>query len=336
MPSAPPAVEDILAMATTAEEELLGAAHLSLVARLRGLGPLLGEALDWGAEHDPERGLTLAAALWRYFVLAGELREGRQQLGWLLSLVPAPSSARLRGLTSNALLASFAGEHPMAAAAAHEAMPLARALDDELRLGYLALVVAWSAQAEGDVRAAAGRFEEALERFGDAGQAWGTATALLGLGEVARSEGDPRRARPLYAEGLALFLQLGDGSAIAASRINLGLVSLALGALEEAQGHLAEAVRACEALGNRNFLAGALLGHAALRRLEGRPEAAARLLGESGALLEAAGAAFEPADHLVAEREETELRRQLGPRYEAEWLRGRKSPQPGDREPLAL
>jgi len=125
MPAAPPLVEDVLTLAPGAEEELLAPGHPKTVARLRALGPRLGEALDWGAEHDPERGLALASALWRYWVLSGELREGRQHLGWLLSLVPNPSPVRLAGLTGRALLASFAGEHADAKEAAEEAIPLA-------------------------------------------------------------------------------------------------------------------------------------------------------------------------------------------------------------------
>jgi tetratricopeptide (TPR) repeat protein len=334
MPSAPPAVEAVLALAEGAEEGLLAEAHSAWVERLGALGPRLGEALDWGADHDPERGLALAAALWRYWMVSGKVSDGRQHLGWLLNLVPSPSLARLKGLTSSAVLASFAGEYAEAAVAAHRAMPLARALDDEVRLGYLETVVAWSAQAAGDVRLAAARFDEALERFRDAHHAWGTATALLGLGEVARSQGEAGRARPLYLEGLALFERLGDTHAIAVSRVNLGLVSLELGALGEAQAHLALAVQTGEALGNRAFLAGALLGLAALRRVEGRPEAAARLLGASRALREATGAGFETADRLFFEREEAELRRALGAGYEAERRRGQEAPQPGDRELL--
>jgi tetratricopeptide (TPR) repeat protein len=334
MPSAPPAVENVLTLATSAEDGLLGDAQPAWVARLRALRSDLDQALDWCADHDPERGLVLAAALWRFWVVAGDLREGRQHLGWLLTLVPSQSAARLRGLTSSAVLASFAGEHTDAAAAATEAMPLARALDDELRLGYLDLVVGWSRQADGDLRAAAAQFDEALERFRDVGHAWGTATALLGLGEVARSEARHGRARELYAEELAIFERLGDRSAIAASRVNLGFVALALGALDEARAHLAEAIATCEELGNRTFLAGALLGLAALRRAEGRIQAAARLLGESQALLDATGAAFEPADRLVAEREEAELRQALGPAYDGEWRTGHDAPQPADRAPL--
>jgi tetratricopeptide (TPR) repeat protein len=331
MPSAPSAVEEVLSLATDAEDGLLGAGQPAWVARLRVLRPQLEQALDWCADHDPERGLVLAAALWRFWVVAGDLREGRQHLAWLLALVPTQSPARLRGLTSSALLASFAGEHAEAAAAGAEAAPLARALDDELRLGYLDLIDGWSRQAEGDLRAAAARFDAAQERFRDIGHAWGTATSLLGLGEVARSGGQFERAHRLYAEELALFEQLGDRSAIAASRVNLGFVALALGAHHEARAHLGAAVRACEELGNRTFLAGALLGLCALRRAEGKPESAARLLGTCGALLESTGAAFEPADRRVAEEEEAALRRTLGAAYDSEWRRGHDSPDPTDR-----
>lgn len=331
MPAASPAIEEVLALSDRAEEGLLGSEQEAWVNRLRALGPRLEEALDWCGDHDPERGLLLAASLWRFFVIAGQLRTGRQQLGWLLGLSPSPSLARLRGLTASAVLAAFAGEHEAAAAAAQEAMPLARALDDELRLGTLDLVEGWSLQAAGNLDGAAARFDEALERFRDAGHAWGTATALLGLGELARSRGDLGRASALYQEELSLFERLGDRSAIAASRINLGLVALGLGAPEEARRHLAEAVRICEALRNRTFLAGALLGLAALRRAEGRAEAAARLLGESGALLEASGASFEPADRRVAEREEAELRRALGKAFDLHWRKGHDAPDARDR-----
>jgi tetratricopeptide (TPR) repeat protein len=335
MPSAPPAVEAVLSLAEGAESGLLGEQQTDWVARLAALGAGLGEALDWCAEHDPERGLLLAAALWRYWVVAGELRLGRQQLAWLLALVPSPSPVRLSGLTASALLAAFAGEHAEAAAAAQEAMPLARALDDELRLATLDLIDGWCRQASGDVAGAGTRFDEALERFRDAGHTWGTATALLGLGELARSEGQFPQARDLYREALTLFARLGDGAAIAASQVNLGFVALALHTFEEARAHLTEAVRTCESLANRSFLAGALLGVAALQRAEGRPESAARLLGESRALLEATGSAFELADRLVADREESELRRLLGAGYFAEWRRGHDAPDPRDRALLA-
>ncbi len=331
LPSAPPSVEDVLGLSATCEEELLGEAHPSRVARLRALGPHLVEALDWSAEHDPERGLSLAAALWRYWVLSDELRDGRQQLSWLLSLVPASSVARLHGLVGSALLASFALAHEEAVAPASEAMPLARALDDELRLGYLELVLARSAQARGDLRTAAGRFEEALERFRDARQPWGTATTLLGLGEVARAEAELPRAHSHSTEALGLFQRLADEPGMAASRLELGLVSLELGAREEAQEQLAEAARMARALEKPTLLAVAALGLAALRRVEGRPEAAARLLGESQALVLASGHAFEPAHLLLAEREEAKLRRTLGARYESEW---RRRPEPADRERL--
>jgi hypothetical protein len=204
MPAPSPAIEDVLRLSSSVEEELLGPRHAEALGRMRGLGARLGEALDWAAEHDPERGLALAAALWRYWAVAGELAEGRQQLGWLLGLVPALSATRLHGLVSSALLASLAGEHAHAQAAAQKAMHLARALDDELALGYLELVCARGASSTPDARAAAGRAEEALERFRDAHHPWGSAMALLEVARARRLAGRPEEAARLLGEAQLL------------------------------------------------------------------------------------------------------------------------------------
>lgn len=322
MPSAPPALEEVLSLAASVEAELVSEGHEAAVARIRRLGPLLGEALDWAAEYEPERGLALAAGLWRYWATSGALLEGRQHLGWLLSLVPSPSPTRLHGLTSSTLLAALAGELADAAAAAQEAMPLARALDDEVRLSFLELVVGWGDEAQGDIRGASACFERALESFRAAQYPWGVATALLGLGDIARFRGEVR-ARPLYAEALGLFEALGDGSGVSLSRVKLGLASLALGATEEARTLLQQAVQ--EGREDGSLVAAGLVGLCALERLAGRPEAAARLLGQSHAALEAPRATQRRVDRLLAEREEAELRRVLGPRYEAEWRRGHEA-----------
>ena len=326
--SAPRALEDILSSAGSVEEELLSASHRDTVARLQRLGPLLGEALDWAAENDPERGLALAAALWRYWAASGALLEGRQQLRWLLSLVPVLSQTRLRGLTSSAVLTAVDGETLLAATLAREAMPLARALEDESRLAFLELVEGWGDEAQGDAHGAGRSFESALERFRDGQHRWGTATTLLGLGNVARALSDAR-ASALYSEALALFELLGDAAGVSSSHAKLGLAALAAGATRDAEHHLEKAVAPDPGEQDVSALACALLGQCALERFAGRPETAARLLGQSQRVLEGRGAALLPVDRSLAEREEAELRRMLGPRYEAEWRRGQK-PGPAD------
>jgi hypothetical protein len=207
VPLAPPAVEDVLRLAPSVEEALLGPASADAVGRLQEMGPRLGEALDWAAEQDPERGLSLAAALWRYWALSGELAEGRQHLRWLLGLVPALGVTRLRGLVSGALLSSVAGEHEAAEAAAQMAMPLARALDEEVSQGYLELVCARRARAVADATGAAAHAEEALERFRGVHHAWGTAVALLEVSLAKRSAGRLEEAARLLGEAQ----RLGEG-----------------------------------------------------------------------------------------------------------------------------
>jgi hypothetical protein len=207
VPLPPPAVEDVLRLAASAEEELLGPASADVVGRIQGFGPRLGEALDWAAEHDPERGLSLAAALWRYWALSGELAEGRQHLRWLLGLVPALGVTRLRGLVSSALLSSLAGEHEAAQATVQSAMPLARALDEEVAQGYLELVSARGAREKADAAGAAAHAEEALERFRGVHHAWGTAVALLEVSRAKRVAGRLEEAARLLGEAQCL----GDG-----------------------------------------------------------------------------------------------------------------------------
>jgi hypothetical protein len=204
MPLPPAAIEDVLRLAATAEEELLGSVPANAVGRIRGLGARLDEALDWAAENDPERGLALAAALWRYWALSGELAEGRAQLRWLLGLVPALSVTRLRGLVSSALLASFAGEHEGAKAAAQKAMPLARAVDEELSLGFLELVCARAARSTPGAEGATAHAEEALERFRSVHHGWGTAVALLEVARAKRVGGRPEEGARFLSEAQLL------------------------------------------------------------------------------------------------------------------------------------
>jgi hypothetical protein len=206
---APPSVEEVLRLAASAEEELLGPAHAEAAGRIRALGVRLGESLDWAAEHDPERGLALASALWRFWALSGELAEGRQQLRWLLGLVPALSVTRLHGQVSSALLASLAADYQEAQAAAHRAMPLARALDDELSQGYLELVCARVARLTADAQGAAVHAEEALERFRGVHCAWGTAIALLEVARARRTAGRHEEAARLLGEAQLLDESLG-------------------------------------------------------------------------------------------------------------------------------
>jgi hypothetical protein len=206
---APPSVDEVLRLAAWAEEELLGPAHAEAAGRIRALGVRLGESLDWAAENDPERGLALASALWRYWALSGELAEGRQQLRWLLGLVPALSVTRLHGQVSSALLASLAADDEEAQAAARRAMPLARALDDERSQGYLELVCARSARLTADAQGAAAHAEEALERFRNVHHAWGTAIALLEVARARRIAGRHEEAARLLGEAQLLEENLG-------------------------------------------------------------------------------------------------------------------------------
>src|SRR5262249_47555497 len=79
-----------LALAEAAEPQLSGRGQAEWLARLEREHDNLRAALRWLVEHgDPEIGLRLCAALWRFWYMHGHLTEGRERLAELLALSDA-------------------------------------------------------------------------------------------------------------------------------------------------------------------------------------------------------------------------------------------------------
>ena len=74
-------------------------------------------------------------------------------------------------------------------------------------------------------------------------QEWGTARALLGLGDLARVRKDPGDARRQYLEALVILREIDARPEIARCLAGLGRVAMDLGALALARQHLAESLR---------------------------------------------------------------------------------------------
>jgi predicted ATPase/class 3 adenylate cyclase len=84
---------DYLALAEEAEPELTGPQQGVWLHRLETEHDNLRAALQWSqARQDAETGLRLGGALWRFWLVRGYLREGRERLGRLLALAGGPGS----------------------------------------------------------------------------------------------------------------------------------------------------------------------------------------------------------------------------------------------------
>ncbi len=235
---------------------------------------------------DPSAG-RLGCALFMYWVLSGDLRQGRDLLDRVVGRYRQPSPQRARALAARAFLAAMAGDLGAGRADAEASIALATEVDDLVARarGYVALhrVESWT----GEMAMAAATASLAVPALEEARDILGLAQIDIqsGLAHLATA---PAACADICARGLR---RLPPGELWATSYL-LGLTVLAqfrtgdyAGAAESARKTLAmkhqlgDPVGVAYGLGVLGFLAGAL----------GRHERAAVLLGAATPLWEHVG-----------------------------------------------
>jgi len=247
------------AFAERAAPELVGAAQALWLAQIECEHPNLQTALEWALSHaeDPDIGLALAGALWRFWSIRGYFSEGRT---WLERTVEMARGAGLdrecRATTESqqACCAAYAN-------ALHGAGALAAEQNDYGRATEL--------------------YHDCLEVRRTLGDIRGTAQIVNNLGRIASFQGEYAQAIARYEESLALKRALHDRDGVASTLNNLGLVYFQLGAFVSADSAFAESLVHARSLANSGATARALanLGQVAWRR--GNLERAAVLVEES-------------------------------------------------------
>ena len=240
-----------LALAEAAEPYLRGPDQAAWLDRLEIERPNFRTALAWYRdEGEDESALRLAGALGRFWWMHGHLAEG---LGWLEELFAAAE-----GLPAGAV-------------------PPAVRAKAQSWAGCLACV-------QGRIRDAAARHAAALHFYEEAGDAWGAAFALQGLGVQAVLQTEYERATALYEEALARFRAIGDAWGIGGTLLNLGCLAGDAGDRERGEQLLTESLAPLRQAGDPDRLARALVNlgeHASYRGDDARAE---HLLSESLAL----------------------------------------------------
>jgi non-specific serine/threonine protein kinase len=309
--------------AQRAEPGLLGAEQLGWLDRLEAERDNLRAALVWSAPQaarDPEaaeRGLLLAAALWRFWELRGPLRAGRRWLEQALAAAqhadPAP---RARALSALGHLAVLQGDVGTAGAALDAALALWRDLPEsmERRRGeattLLDLGAAALARAEYDTASA--RFGDSLSLWQALGEAWGMAGALEGLGSVAQKrlpiEGLAvhdrgaalERAAARFGESLTLRQQIGDAWGVSRAYHKLGTVAQQQGEEREeyagATAWFERALALARELRDWQGMGAALLNLGMVALLQGDGVAAEERLGAALTLCRQVGATARSAE----------------------------------------
>jgi predicted ATPase/DNA-binding CsgD family transcriptional regulator len=325
-----------LALAETAWPELTGPEQGQWLDRLEREHDNFRAALAWSQEaSDPEAGLRLAWALYRFWWWRGHLSEGRRWLARALERdVPRRGQARARALNAAAVLARAQADYTPARSLFEESLAIFRELGDRWGIANALQNLGSVSLLQGDYAAAATLIDESLALWRELGDTWGIGVALGMRGALALDLRDYERAGPLLEESLALGQKLGDTWTIAGQLGILAELAREQGQYERARA-LLEALSLGQELGDRGGVAWSLsqLGRVACKQgdykeaialcreslrifrergeswgiamcLEslarvagatGQPEHAARLFGAAGTIREVIGFAVPPA-----------------------------------------
>ena len=154
--------------------------------------------------------------------------------------------------------------------------------------------------------------DEAHALSREIGENWVISFALNNLGEVARVQGDYDQAGAYYAESEALLRAMGDHGDLARLVHNLGHVAQHQGDTEQAEAQFRESLAMFRKLGNQRGIAECLTALAGLWAEQGHAQRAAQLLGAAQAILDAAGAAWWPADRVEVKHSLAAIQAALG------------------------
>ncbi|MGH3131550.1 MAG: ATP-binding protein, partial [Gaiellaceae bacterium] len=228
--------ERFLALAETAEPELVRAGQAAWLQRLDEENGNIRAALAWSFEAgEVELGLRMAGALVRFWSTRGLMTEGRR---WLTEAMERASGIEVRVLAKAYYAAGYSalgqGDYVQAKPFFEESLVLAREVGDVRleaaslqQLGFL--VMTRGAYLEHADERAKMLAEKSLELARDVGDKVTASGALNVLADRASARGEDTEAMKLFEEGLALRRELGDKRLVANSLLNLGRTELTRG-----------------------------------------------------------------------------------------------------------
>lgn len=258
-----------------------GPAHAAWLATVGAEHDNIRAALEWTlGGDDPERGLTLATAMWWYWWVTGQMVEGRAWLGRALRATPAEPATALRGraLRVAASLARNSGDLAEARALGEQGLATFRRLGD--RAGVVAALnnLCITAQGQSDFEASLAYGYECLAMAGEDGDARGVAAALNNTAGTLRCLERLDEAAELFTRGLEGFRGIADQRGEAAALSNLSIVDRRRGRLDRARDLMTRALRIYTDLGIPEGQLDAVEGLAQIAVLAGEAASGLRLL----------------------------------------------------------
>lgn len=184
--------------------------------------------------EDPDLGLGLAHAIWRFWQSTGQLGEGRIWLEGLLALGGASEVARAKGYTALAGLAYWQGDFDTSSVEYAQALELYRATGDRAGEADMLYCMSLVATNEGQPGTAEELAREAKSIYIELGAKEQLGQVLMAEASAVWRRGDLGRARALWEDALHIDRDLGDQNLIASELIGLAAIVFLQGDVDEA------------------------------------------------------------------------------------------------------
>jgi len=285
----------------------------------------LAWAVEGGSNVDEEAALQLAVALRPVWYGRCYYTEGREQL--LRALAKAQSGrctpARAAALNALGFIERIQGDFASAQVLLEDGLQAFRELQDRSGESRTLVNLGFVACGLNQLALAQSCFEQVYEIAVSLGEQLRLATALNGMGEVARLQGKYREARPFYEQSLEIYRANDWPTEIPFVLISLGHVAHHEGDYVAARAYFDESLAiACE-YDFRLPIAWSLVGMGGVAAALGQPRRAARLYGAAQAISSAIAAALNPADRAQYAHYVEISRKQLAaPPWEQAWAEG--------------
>ncbi|MCG3118069.1 MAG: Serine/threonine-protein kinase PknD [bacterium] len=281
-----------LALALQAESELTGPKQKTWLTKLGREHDNFRAVFKWVEEHgEAEPGLRLGGALWRFWLVRGHMREGRERLTALLALPGAAQRTRERAKVLNgaATIIHEMGDYSTAHSLLEESLEIWRELGDKKAEAAAINNLSWVAVMRCEFDAGRTLAAESLILHHELGDKRGIALALNNLAWAATLQGDFTTARSLHENGLSLRREIGDERGIAFVLTSLGWIDGMQGHYEKATSLLKEAYGRLQALDDKQIMAIALSYQSNAAIIHGDLALAQTLLEESATFIKEVG-----------------------------------------------
>jgi non-specific serine/threonine protein kinase len=212
-----------VALAESAEHELEGREQASWFARLDAERENLRAAAAWAlANGEPEITLELDGALWRFWLARGAGTGLQGELAAALGSGEGDPALRAKALNAAGVLAGEAGDLPAARGSFEQALDLATQLADRKQMARTLMNLGVIALYTDDHATALARYQQAGDIWRELGDLRGQSVMCQNLAIVYELMGRPEQAMPLLEQSVELARAAGDGMHIAQTLVELG------------------------------------------------------------------------------------------------------------------